>query len=349
MKKIYIDESGNSGAINFKNKFNFLDQPYFALGGISLDEKIEEKIIFEIGELFKTYKIKNILQFSNKDHRNNKYLINDILEILKPCEVFFDITNKKYKIIHHITDYCIYPYYSREEDNIEDIGIMNVITDYLYSVLPDEVISSFTVICNNEESTAQELIEFIKLLERYVNNPIIKIHIEKTLGILMKYEKYGLTKKNIFPLLDTTNSGLTFFSLSPNIDAFNNLVSRLCVRLKGREVKIIHDEQKQFSKSLEKWLEYIGNEDGVNFSIEFVKEEKYVILQIIDYLTGNINEYFKKFNYKQDIINNDYLQELIQFNTNIVSTYKEQKAYLGDFYPKEQEELYKIISKQYSL
>ncbi|MBY6915746.1 MULTISPECIES: DUF3800 domain-containing protein [Clostridium] len=66
MKRIYIDESGNTGAIKEKAKkkeFNFSEQPYFTLGAILIDESCEDEIKKELRELYNINNVEDELKY----------------------------------------------------------------------------------------------------------------------------------------------------------------------------------------------------------------------------------------------------------------------------------------------
>ncbi|MDR3602545.1 MAG: DUF3800 domain-containing protein [Desulfosporosinus sp.] len=205
MKKIFIDESGNTGAINFNSKFNFLDQPYFALGGILIDVNYENMLLQEISEIFHKNGIQGELKFTNKKYKNNEKLISELLNTINSysCELFFDITNKKYKIIHNITDYCVYPYYERqiETKNEEFRMLLKVITDYLYNELSDAVVQKFVNLCNKSGFKIEELVDSIDAIHENVSSTYIKQNLKSTIDSIQNYDKFGLSKKKFISII----------------------------------------------------------------------------------------------------------------------------------------------------
>ncbi|MDR3602544.1 MAG: hypothetical protein P4L49_19015 [Desulfosporosinus sp.] len=154
-------------------------------------------------------------------------------------------------------------------------------------------------------------------------------------------------KKNLFPLYDTTNSGQTFFALSPNIDAFNNLVLSLSKYALNEKIHIIHDEQKQFSKSLNNWVANINLLTSLKVYIEFIESKQNKLIQVIDYLTGHINDFFRQKSYCDKTYKSKEIKELISTKTNITSIYEEQKAVLDKLFPINDEVLYNNIKEEF--
>ncbi|MDG5854383.1 DUF3800 domain-containing protein [Clostridium beijerinckii] len=327
MKKIYIDESGNTGAIKEKNKkkeFNFIEQPYFTLGGILIDESREDEIKKELKVLYNSNNIEDELKYKN--HKNKKGLLEKIIKILEKynCKMFFDVTNKRYKIINYIVDYCVIPYYEANSKDmiVAKLCTTNLVSDILYEELEDKVLYNFIEIGNNPNSSISKLIKFCELLKSSIKSKLIKKQIHETIDTIRRHNSLGLSKKNLFPLIDVTNIGERPFAFLPNIDALNNLIVQLTESSSREPMEIIHDNQEEFSKSLTKWMKITSETKKINGNIRFENSKNDVLIQTIDYITGYINDYFKNVSQYD---NNEIVKSIICTKVNLVSTYNEYK------------------------
>lgn len=326
MKRIYIDESGNTGIIKEEvkgeYKFNFCEQPYFSLGGIMIDDSDKESIKQKLKDLYYKDQIEGELKY--KSYKNRVKLLDNIIEVFNSyeCTMFFDVTNKRYKIINYIVDYCVIPYYSgnRLEDSEESKYILNIVSDILYQELSDEVLYKFIEMINRENNSVDKLIEFCKLLLISIKSKFIKEQIKETIDTIENYENFGLSIKNLFPLIDHTNIGEQPFSLLPNVDALNNVIVQLS-KNEISNVEIVHDMQKEYSNSLAKWVDFIAKNKMIQVRTTFKDSKEDVILQAVDFITGHVNKFFKI----KNIDKNKYIENIIKNNVNFVSTYEEQK------------------------
>lgn len=326
MKRIYVDESGNTGAIKEKvkeeYKFNFYEQPYFALGGIMIDESQEEEIEKLLRNLYNKNKIVGELKYTN--YKNRERLLYSIIEVFSNynCRMFFDITNKRYKIVNYIIDYCVVPYYAgnRNEDFFLTQCILNIASDILYDELGDDILYKFIETTNGENNSIDKLIEFCTLLEASVHSRFIKEQIKETIDSIKRHKGFRLSKENLFPLIDSTNIGKKPFSLLPNIDAISNLVFQL-TKNETDNIEVFHDNQKEYSKSLSKWVNEVAQNKKINITTRFEESKENVILQAVDFITGHVNENF----INKNIYNNEYMKDIVKNKVNFVSTYSQQK------------------------
>lgn len=348
MDKLFIDESGNTGSIQQKkeeNELNFKDQQYFTLGGMMISSEMEQVLQQRIDEIFLRNKIEDELKFSNKLFRNNENILIDIEEMVTEFNItlFFDVCNKRFKICQYITEYCIYPYYSTGGVELQ-LGSKNLktfklaIANIIYQNIPDDILLEFCNIVNSASKDNEVLLKYLLILKSNIQVRYLENHIEDTIDIVKNYKDYNLSISNLFPLVDHTNKNKKAVVISPNVDAFNNLLLRY--QQLSENIVIIHDEQKQFSNALTKWSLYNDGELSFDFvkSIDFIDSIKNRNLQVIDYLTGWVNEHFKASLYKNKT--RGFIYRLIHENTNIVSNFQETKGVLNGNYPWDIEKSY---------
>lgn len=317
---IYIDESGNTGNIEINEDlhWNYGIQTHFALGAIYIAENKYNALKDMISEILHKYDPKlgdEIELKSTAKYKFKEKLLEELVDGLTSYNtgVYFDIANKKYKVIINMVEYCIYPYYLYKSRN--DILALrqrkiNVSKD-LYNRMEEEDIKMFIDLCQNTENE-QDIIslflEFLhKLKELFIKDKSttaleIQKNIERVIDFIKDKESRKLSLENILPVKDYTNKG-TKESFLPNVDAYNNLISQISqLALSDLDsIYIHHDSQAQFSQVLFDWSEALRKK-GCNIKkVEFCDSKSEVIIQVCDFFTGNILRLYK------EIINNPCL------------------------------------------
>lgn len=343
---VFIDESYNTGEPKFNNgKWNFYDQPYFILGAyIIRDEYIEEfreefktKLInydkYERG-LGTTKELKSTTQYKFRNE-----LLKDMIELIKKYRITLkiDVSNKKFKIITTLVDYCVYPYYIYNMYKLRNNQFRTEIREtanYLYYELDDNILSRYVNLCNDKEKeNIEDLLDFMNDLYSKISKKQIKEKVKKVIDYISQYEHENLNIHHLFPLKDLNNRGKTM-SFLPNLDAYNNIiasVARLSLS-ENNSIHIYHDIQKQFSDSIIKWTNTIKNEgDTKNIdSINFIESKDEILIQFIDYITGNFRICFNNIingtTKKRDREFTKLLKDIL-LQSNIVSTKNDQEKF----------------------
>lgn len=343
---IFLDESGNTGNPRLKNnKWNWGSQPYFALGSLCIKE--EERV--EIGNAILT--ITNSyynglgseieLKSTSKYRFKNEMLVK-IVDLLskKDTKFYIDITNKRFQIIKYIVEYCIFPYYMLDKVSSVRDKKVNAAT-YLYNNLTDEMINKFITLATtdlDDDHIISMILKYLDELKSNLKDKEINSQINNVEVIIANFKLYGLSVSNLLPLRDMTNKGSEMCFL-PNLDAFLNIIaSTATLRIsKNDKLSIYHDKQKQFDQSIIKWTEKMRNMFNIKNlnKIEFVESKGDILVQTIDFITGQI---LKKFTIS---MNTSYQskkeKELVKVfksiaeNCNIVSTKYEQDKFFGDY------------------
>ena len=310
---VYIDESGNTGNIELREnlEWDYDVQTHFALGAIYVNENVSQKIEEEIKQIL--YKFDPKLGIENELKSKAKYrfrneLLKEITDIMinNQVDFYFDIANKKYKVMMNLVEYCVYPYYINNNIFSRDKKVNAA--NYLYKTLPNEIIKQYIDLCQKEhnDDSVKELIDFLLKLEKhYLCNKQKSNPINSVLDFVKEYKLKKLTVSNLFPIKDFNNKG-SEESFLPNVDAYNNIIASICkLRLKRDDrLNIIHDEQKQFSLVIKKWTDYlIENNLNIN-QIKFVDSKENILLQIVDYYTGNIIRLYRKI-VQYEVLNRD--------------------------------------------
>lgn len=297
---VYLDESGNTGNIEINDdlEWNFKNQKYFALGAVYIEESSVKRVEEKIFEILHKYDSKLGTENELKSRAKYKYR-NDLFKELtgmllkNQADFYFDISNKKYKIMMKLVQYATYPYYMYDMywNRNEKIEVANC----LYETLSNETIKKYIDICQKEynEESIEELLKLLFILKAQYkgeNNPISFV-----IKYVKDYKDQKLDVNKLFPIKDYNNKGSKEAFL-PNVDAYLNLINTI-VKLKINKddfISIYHDEQKQFSSVLKTWTKSL-KDDSLNINqIKFVNSKKTILIQISDFYTGNIVRLYRK-------------------------------------------------------
>lgn len=306
---IYLDESGNTGNIELKDdlKWNYGNQPIFTLGSFYIDSVCVNDLEGEILQILQSYDSKlgteNELKSKAKYSFKNE-LLGDLTELLCNRKVgfYFDISNKKYKVVTNMVSYCVYPYYlyaSRVREWDTRRNQSRNAANYLYKTFPEEYLKIYIDLCQNqmeEQEKVNQLIEFLKILcQHYEKDTDIYSAVKKVISAVENYADKSLTVKNLFPVEDFNNKG-TRESFLPNVDAYNNILSSINAfyMKQSDSVTIYHDAQKQFSKVLEWWTQELKSRYPNIKNINFPESKDNVLIQLIDFYTGTIARLYSK-------------------------------------------------------
>ncbi|MGL4914325.1 MAG: DUF3800 domain-containing protein [Romboutsia sp.] len=333
---LFLDESFNTGEPKYSNgKWNFYRQPYFVLGSYSIKDNCIEKFKKEFKDILQKYNNKLGTEVELKSTANYKFkkeLLADMIKLIDKYEidVYIDISNKKYKVVMYLVEYCIYPYYMYNKKNLRTQ--CKIIADYIYNNLDENKLGEFIELCNNNENIS-DLNKFLNNLKVCIGDSKIQEKIKEVILHIENYEEKNLQIKNLYPVKDFNNKG-TVTSFLPNLDAYNNIIASQSTLLfkSYNKISIYHDTQDQFSNCIKKWTEIMKDDFNINNinNIEFIDSKDEVLIQFIDYITGNIRICFS------NIINNSHSKddrEIIGIlkplltRCNIVSVKSEQEKF----------------------
>ena len=343
---IFMDESGNTGDIKFNpdtQRWNFAEQPHFALGAVYFENKDgrKKKVENDILSILQKYNPNLGTEVELKAKLTNNYskdLLKDLIDYFQKenIKTFVDITNKKYKVMNYIVDYCVYPYYI-DIDRAAVRQKLRAASKYLYYNLSDELLVEWYNLCYATEQIREKMMDFSKKIENIIRQDKLFSDVDFT-KIRDKIQE--LDERNLVPLKSHTNKGKNICFL-PNEDAFVNIIGTIYnVKLKGRgSISIYHDVQDQFSNTLEDWKNYICEKNGgiVIDQMLFLNSKKEVLIQVADFITGTILHIFQKISYYNNPLTyNDReilksIKPLVSENCNIVSVEMEQEEFFGKF------------------
>ncbi|THF53006.1 DUF3800 domain-containing protein [Flavobacterium supellecticarium] len=319
--KIYIDESGNTGPIQFKNSTsNFEDQPLYVLAGLILGLDAKIKLEAFVNELRVKYKIQgNELKAKSLYESNFKFCEDLIMYLVKEkVPIFIELMDKMYFVNQHLVDYVFVPHYSYPVITDEIIFMKRFIASNLDKYINSGIYQSFLDSMTNYNNGSLEI--FYQRLTEHLENSkgeVFQLLLKNARATIDEYYELKHTDaekalKFYLPIPDPNPKGRLLFLL-PNFNAFTNLLARAEKFNSTDEIDIIHDEQKQFDVIFESALKQMKEVevDGlikgtqiqnlVKFRIQtskklnFADSKEVVSLQVADLIAGIVMRYYLDF------------------------------------------------------
>lgn len=345
---VYMDESGNTGEPRYKadkQVWNWGEQAYFALGGVGIPEEIEDSMRTDLLEILQSFDPALGVGKEWKSKANslfNPELMEKVLHLLFQNQgmVYVDITNKKFKIAHYFVDYCVFPYYlemapalDKRQERIEIVG-------KIYNSWDDQLFARFVDLCHKGLKTEDNLDVFLTFLgdaEQYLVKKNIVRDLSAVIDRVKHSEAYGLTWKNLMPVMDYDNRGNPL-CFSPNVDAYLHIAATMANRQTKNmsSIHIFHDEQKQFIPALEQWTQNLREQNGLTLDAFTPLPSDDLLIQLSDFIAGKLIRVYR------DIVSNSapkrdtrelmkVIKPIIAGNCNVVSTRYEQQRFYSAF------------------
>lgn len=348
LKKVYVDESGNSGP-------NYLDEkePYFILAGwIDVNNEMQ--------------KLDNIKEFTllldGKEGKNHKLArsvegrkkMAAVLTFMKEkkCVPIIAIANKKYCIPMRIVEVLLDPFYNNrmflEFESPKYYLLKKEYANRLFSNLSEHELQQFAEIYRGKDVSDEErIVKMEQFIDEISQSLLSK---DKEIADLIKGSKKAI-KENLGD--EEADISRRMAEQSPNLwllYIFLLLVEKNCERY-GYNVQIVHDEQKKYESSIQDMLQFINTHkelfasngelrciDGICFS----DSKDVVIIQAADILAGAVNMILKRknSNWKSDASFVEILNIVMPYIQDFKS-YNCKTAYI------ENEEVYDDILKFY--
>ncbi len=324
-KILFMDESGKTGSMRFdenKMSWNYGNQPYFALCGLTVNDSVVEALQKFAEETRGKYKIQGELKASkSKVQQHAMEIITNLLELLRTyqCGLYIEIVDKKFCMAAMITDYCVLPYYDSPMC-LEWVLCKRIFANELYSTVSDNLLCKLTKFFDENTQDIQELIHLCEQLKLECKNlPHLFLSINETIDTIQKYEQLGLKKHNLFPLVDYYKGGLSSIAIAPQINCLNNIITR--VKNNNEHVStIVHDKISDLSEAIIKTVEQRASA----IHIKFDDSKKNDILQLTDVICGLVLSQTKNI-LDGDIEVEDAFRSIITKNVNFVSSVPKQE------------------------
>jgi len=326
-KILYLDESGKTGTQRYAKKWNFVNQPYFALCGILISESNVDELNEFVDSIKQSYKIQGEIKATKGGVRKN---IDSLMEEFwnkekeLNCELYLEIVNKKFCMAMYITDYCVFPYYDIQYEkytSYEGTVLRKNFANFIYDSISDELLGEFVEFFDDDIQDVSKMKLLCKKLIQNIKHTKFTEYVNDTLDSIDNHKRLGLLKRHLFPVVDYYKGKCSTVAVCPHINSFNNILNRL---EDMKNLNIIHDKLADLEEALRK---IVSEQVDKNTSdiMGFEDSRNYNILQLADFWCGNINEVV------QGVLNgennsNSIAKDIIQTKVNFVSTFKEQET-----------------------
>lgn len=249
MKKIYIDEAGNTGAdIMIKN------QPVFVLAGVMLDEQKEHIVLQKMETIFQMHREQEELEIKGKSWSRSAKKASALQAIIEEIfaqkgDIAIVIVEKRFMagamVVDNFFDYVYNDVQDLKWVNCRETKIQGA--NYYYEHLTDELAFKVWNLFKEKQSPKDFRLIIDELLLVTDDNEYkvllegAKPHVEDLVNDLYKQSSVNTPLKNI----------PTKVMRAPNFSTFNQLINMfipLC-RASNSTTKLIIDEQHQFEES----------------------------------------------------------------------------------------------------
>ena len=346
LKKVYVDEAGNSGP-------NYLDEkePYFILAGwidvnneMQKMDNINEFTLLLDGKEGKNHKLARSVKGRKKMAAVLKFMEK------KKCVPIIAIANKKYCIPMRIVEVLLDPFYNDrmflEFESPKYYFLKKEYANRLFSNLSEQELQQFAEIYRGKDMSAKERIVKMEQFIDDISQSLLSK--DKEIASLIEGSKKAI-KENLGD--EEKDISKRMAKQSPNLwllYIFLLLVENNCERY---GYQIVHDEQKKYESSIQDMLQFINTHKELFESngelkymddICFSDSKDVVIIQAADILAGAVNMILKRKNsdWKSDASFVEILNIVMPYIQDFES-YNSKTAYI------ENEEVYDDILKFY--
>lgn len=259
MRKIYIDEAGNTGA-----DIMVKDQPVFVFAGVMLDEREERTVLQKMKELFLLNREQEELEIKGKSWSKTAKKASALQAIIEEIisrngDIAVVIIEKRFMagvmVVDNFFDYVYNDIKDPKWVNSRNAKIQGA--NYYHERLTDELASRVWNLFSNKQSpgTIRQIIDELLLITDDSEYKSLlegaKPHVEDLVNDLYGQRSAGMP-------LDSIPMNVM---RAPNFSAFNQLINMLiplCVA-SDSTARLIMDEQRQFEKTYERLVDMFCN------------------------------------------------------------------------------------------
>ncbi len=370
--KYYVDESGTSGDSlkdNFDGLFN--DQLYYTSVAIGIKKALESDMEDEFHNLLSPYfnvkgEVKSSLIFGS-----NQNLILECIDLIEKFKIpfFVEVVDKKYHINNTIVNHYIFPpYFQSHNLNFSDMALLRnqLTSQILNDNMPISFYSDF--IKYLQEQTENSLLIWFEKIIKYVELNVLNNKDKEFIlySINESIDDYKIMKekkdenyaiKKFTPISDLLTSGKEH-RLLPQVPTLASLLARINNFQNKDKIELIHDEQKEYSKtfldlkeSLKSEKDFIIEVNEANYDfyneidLRHIESHKCIFIQVADILSGFVMRYFRDIK-KNGFENVDQIYHDIYHRVSLSNLNKGINLVLS---PRERENLDKSVLLNYTL
>ena len=339
---VFMDETSRTGQERYsEDKWNFNEQPLFGLGALYVPKENTELLYRELDEIIQNEHFQGEFKWSNKAAQGRVgRIFPALIKVIEKngATVHFEIEDKRFSIAKIITDYCVYPFYDMDLEQLFNgssnyrrriqylkRSFASYITDHLCDSLLGEICDFFDS-CNHDTVILKELIRKIiveldtEAIRRYCLETIDSIERVESGNSLIKPD-------NLFPVQDTIkhNGMCTSLTIDPHTDCFSDLICKATMLFTDyHKIECIHDVQDQWKPALDETIERIKSLYP-NYSITLSTQSGYhTIVNTVDYISGYLNQSIKRLMKNSQPISDD-LKKICNSNITLVTSVSVQE------------------------
>ncbi len=315
----FIDESGHSGdAVNSGTAYDFVDQPYFVLAALGIEDLAE--FVQHIEGMRITHRIPEG-ELKAKSLQSRPAFIADLLTYVSETKLpfFIEVVDKRYFVCCHIVNSQLLPAVMGYQDGPKLHFIKTHLVDFLYDEISDHVLDRFVAACMEPSDHALMSAFGSQLLFSAGQSATPDYQIIRDCMhdmIIDSLAKYGAMR------LDNPDAHLRFLPspdlnkrnkqvwMLPNLSSFTNIYARINLFRGGRleGVRLVHDQQLELEDILRKakhaaesikdqkiepftpHSNYLFNKSA---SLVFAASHESVGIQVADVIAGAVMRFYR--------------------------------------------------------
>lgn len=315
----FIDESGHSGdALNSGTAYNFVDQPYFVLAALGIDDEV--KFVQHIEGMRVTHRIP-AGELKAKSLQSRPAFIADLLTYVADTQLpfFIEVVDKRYFVCIHLVNSQLLPAVMGYKDDSRLHFIKNHLVDFLYDEISDHVLDRFVDACLEPSDHT--------LMSAFGSQLLFSVGPSATPDfqdirdcmhhmVVDSTKLYGEMRKEnpdaylrFLPSPDLNKRNKQVWML-PNLSSFTNIYARINLFRGGNlaGVRLVHDQQLELEDILRnaKYVAESIKDDGIepftphsNYlfnefaSLDFAVSHESVGIQVADVIAGTVMRFYR--------------------------------------------------------
>ena len=313
----YFDESGHSGdAVKSGNAYDFLDQPFFVLAALGIDDDAAFQVRVE------EVKLRHRLPMGELKAKSLQHqpafvadLILDVFRSQRP--LFVEIVDKRFFICMNMLTHQLLAPVMGYPSGPQMHFLKNVAVDFLYDQVSDHVLDRFVDACVRPSDEALmsvfgsqlALLSESRLLQSDIGKGMREMVMEAAIAYDDLRKSDASVCRRFLPPPDLNRHNKQVWML-PNLSSFANIYARINLfnnrRLAG--VRLVHDQQLEIENILRDakgvvegfkdmgFDEYMPSSDYTfteQAVLEFAESHDSVGIQVADVIAGTVMRFFR--------------------------------------------------------
>lgn len=315
----FIDESGHSGdAVNSGTAFDFVDQPYFVLAAIGIED--ESLLAQQIDALRVAHRMP-AGELKSKSLQSRPAFVSDLLSFVcdQKLPFFVEVVDKRYFVCIHLVNSQLLPPVMGFKGGPGMHFIRNQLVDFLYDEISDHVLDRFVAACMDPSDHSlmsafgSQLLFAAGKSSTWGAQDIRNCMHQMVIEAMKEYEEMRKEDPDAYlrflPSPDLNKRNKQVWML-PNLSSFTNTYARINLFRRGNlaGVRLIHDQQleledilqnaKHAAESIKDFeiepftpsSNYLFNEIA---SLDFAASHESIGIQVADVIAGTVMRFYR--------------------------------------------------------